>query len=331
MPRAVKAAGGAIWSPLADDVTADSVREAHTLGLPVIVWTVNDPKEMARLMDLGVDGIISDRPDILRAVAAAGKGVETSAARAAWYTSTEGAGPASPRAFGRCATLHNYLIFIWGTCGTSGGLPLWPPAGWLMPIGVFDSGVGGLSIHRALTRQLPAADFIYFSDQAHMPYGPRSGEEIVRLTRTACERLFREGCGLIILACNTASAVALRQLQTEWLPGLRRTLAQPANVLGIIVPTIEVVTGRPWRAPHAAPAPLPPSRRVVGVFATQATVRSEVYEIEIAKRRPDLAVITEPCRGLAGLIEQGAPAAELSAVIHAHVAAVVDAAGAAPD
>lgn len=75
VPRAVKAAGGAIWSPLADDVTADSVREAHTLGLPVIVWTVNDPKEMARLMDLGVDGIISDRPDILRAVAAR-KGVK---------------------------------------------------------------------------------------------------------------------------------------------------------------------------------------------------------------------------------------------------------------
>ena len=78
VPRAVKAAGGAIWSPLSDDVTADSVHEAHTLGLPVVVWTVNDPKEMARLMDLGVDGIISDRPDILRTVAAQ-KGVKVPA------------------------------------------------------------------------------------------------------------------------------------------------------------------------------------------------------------------------------------------------------------
>ena len=200
-----------------------------------------------------------------------------------------------------------------------------------MPIGVFDSGVGGLSIHRALTRQLPDADFIYFSDQAHMPYGPRSGEEIVRLTRAACERLFREGCELIILACNTASAVALRQLQTHWLPGLRGAGARPANVLGIIVPTIEVVTGRPWRPPHAPPVPPALPRRVIGVFATQATARSQVYEIEIAKRRPDLAVITEPCRGLAGLIEQGAAAAELAAVIDAHVAAMVRAAGAAPE
>jgi glycerophosphoryl diester phosphodiesterase len=75
VPRAVKAAGGAIWSPLSDDVTSGSVQEAHSLGLPVVVWTVNDPKEMARLMDLGVDGIISDRPDLLRQVAAS-KGVK---------------------------------------------------------------------------------------------------------------------------------------------------------------------------------------------------------------------------------------------------------------
>lgn len=75
VPRAVKAAGGAIWSPLSDDVTVGSVQEAHALGLPVVVWTVNDPKEMARLMDLGVDGIISDRPDLLRQVAAS-KGVK---------------------------------------------------------------------------------------------------------------------------------------------------------------------------------------------------------------------------------------------------------------
>jgi glutamate racemase len=197
-----------------------------------------------------------------------------------------------------------------------------------MAIGVFDSGVGGLSIHRALTLRLPTADFIYFSDQAHMPYGPRSGDEIVRLTRAACARLFDEGCELIILACNTASAVALRQLQKSWLPQLRAERTRPANILGIIVPTIEVVTGRPWRPPHPQAARAP--RRPVGVFATQATVRSQVYEIEIAKRSPDLAAISEPCRGLAALIEQGAPEAELTAVIGAHVGALLGAAGGAP-
>jgi glutamate racemase len=197
-----------------------------------------------------------------------------------------------------------------------------------MAIGVFDSGVGGLSIHRALTLRLPAADFVYFSDQAHMPYGPRPGDEIVRLTRAACERLFAEDCELIILACNTASAVALRQLQKSWLPQFRAGRTRPANILGIIVPTIEVVTGRPWRPPH--PAAAGGARRPVGVFATQATVRSQVYEIEIAKRSPDLAAVTEPCRGLAALIEQDAPQAQLSAVIGEHVEALLAAAGGAP-
>ena len=74
VPRAVKAAGGKIWSPLYEDVSASSITEAHSLGLPVIVWTVNDPKDMSRLIDMGVDGIISDRPDLLRTVAA-GKGI----------------------------------------------------------------------------------------------------------------------------------------------------------------------------------------------------------------------------------------------------------------
>jgi glutamate racemase len=197
-----------------------------------------------------------------------------------------------------------------------------------MAIGVFDSGVGGLSIHRALTLRLPAADFVYFSDQAHMPYGPRSGAEIVQLTRAACERLFAEGCELIVLACNTASAVALRQLQKAWLPQVRARRTRPANILGIIVPTIEVVTGRPWRPPHPKAAATP--RRPVGVFATQATVRSQVYEIEIAKRSPDLAAISEPCRGLAALIEAGAPETQLAGVIGEHAAALLEAAGGAP-
>src|SRR5436190_22645991 len=115
-----------------------------------------------------------------------------------------------------------------------------------MAIGVFDSGVGGLTIHRELVKRFPTADFIYLADQANAPYGGRGGEEIVDLTRTGCERLFEAGCDLVILACNTAASVALRRLQQTWLPRYRRALGRPANVLGIIVPTIEAATGLPW-------------------------------------------------------------------------------------
>src|SRR5580692_5763252 len=112
-----------------------------------------------------------------------------------------------------------------------------------MAIGVFDSGIGGLSVHHALVDRLPRADFVFLADQANMPYGGRDGEEIVALTRAGCERLFDEGCDLVILACNTAAAVALRRLQQTWLPGYRRERGRPVNVLGLIVPTIEAATG----------------------------------------------------------------------------------------
>jgi len=208
-----------------------------------------------------------------------------------------------------------------------------------MAIGLFDSGVGGLTIHRAVIERLPQADVIYLADQAHMPYGVRSGEEIVQLTRGGCERLFLEGCDLVILACNTASAMALRTLQHSWLPGLRERLGRAVNVLGIIVPTIETVTGRPWRASQrASPVGLraialggAPAGELVGVFATQATARSAVFEIEIAKRRSDLRVFTEPCAGLAGLIERGAARAQLLEVIEAHVRALMLRIGGVPD
>src|SRR5947208_9228901 len=118
-----------------------------------------------------------------------------------------------------------------------------------MAIGVFDSGVGGLSVHHRLVDRFPRADFVYLADQANTPYGGRPGEEIVDLTRAGCERLFAEGCDLVVLACNTASGIALRRLQQTWLPGFRRARGGPkgeggpANVLGIIVPTIEAATG----------------------------------------------------------------------------------------
>ena len=200
-----------------------------------------------------------------------------------------------------------------------------------MAIGVFDSGVGGLSIHRALAERLPSADFIYLADQANAPYGALPGETIVELTRQGCERLFAAGADLVVLGCNTASAIALRRMQQTWLPGFRAARGRPANILGIIVPTIEAATGLPWtQAPNDPPEKLQ-ALEVLGVFCTPQTAASRVYEIEIAKRRGDLAVFTEPCPGLAQLIEAGEGESGLRAVIGEHVAALIRRVGRAPD
>jgi glutamate racemase len=200
-----------------------------------------------------------------------------------------------------------------------------------MAIGVFDSGIGGLSVHHALVRRVPSADFIYLADQANSPYGGRPGEEIVDLTRAGCERLFDEGANLIVLACNTAAAVALRRLQQTWLPDHRRRLGRPVNILGIIVPTIESATGRPWA--HEAERRGDKIERldVLGIFSTPATAASRVYEIEIDKRSQDVAVFSEPCPSLARDIEADMPDAELGATVTAHVAALVRRVGRPPD
>src|SRR3989338_8249766 len=105
-------------------------------------------------------------------------------------------------------------------------------------IGVFDSGFGGLSVFRELIRSFPKYDFVYLGDNARYPYGDRSGDAVFRFTREATAWLFREGCELVILACNTASAQALRRLQQEWLP------ASPyadRRVLGVIRPIAEFI------------------------------------------------------------------------------------------
>lgn len=200
-----------------------------------------------------------------------------------------------------------------------------------MAIGVFDSGVGGLSVHRALVQRLPAADFIYLADQANAPYGGRGGEEIVELTKAGCERLFGMGCDLVVLACNTASAIALRRLQQTWLPGYRKALGRPVNVLGIIVPTIEAATGLPWEHEAERRGEKVEKLDILAVFCTPATAASRVYEIEIDKRRQDVAVFAEPCPDLARMIEAGAPAGELAQAVEAHVAAVTTRVGRAPD
>ncbi|HEX4740551.1 MAG TPA: glutamate racemase [Caulobacteraceae bacterium] len=200
-----------------------------------------------------------------------------------------------------------------------------------MAIGVFDSGVGGLTVHHALVRRLPAADFVYLADQAMTPYGGRSGEEIVDLTRAGCERLFAAGCELVILACNTAAAVALRRLQQTWLPGYRRETGRTVNVLGLIVPTIEAATGVPWEHEAEPLSEKAEKLDVLGIFCTPATARSRVYEIEIDKRAQDVAVFCEACPDLARDIEAGAEEARLAADVAAHVALLSRRVGRPPD
>ena len=200
-----------------------------------------------------------------------------------------------------------------------------------MAIGVFDSGVGGLSVHRALVQAMPNADFVYLADQANAPYGGRDGEEIVDLTRRGCETLFAQGCDLVVLACNTASGIALRRLQQTWLPGYRKQIGRPVNILGIIVPTIEAATGVPWEHEAERRGEKVEKLDILAVFCTPATARSRVYEIEIDKRRQDVAVFAEPCPTLAPMIEAGAGAVELATAIEAHVAAITSRIGRAPD
>lgn len=200
-----------------------------------------------------------------------------------------------------------------------------------MAIGVFDSGVGGLTIHRALVARFPETDLTYLGDQANAPYGPRPGEEIVDLTRAGCVRLFEAGASLAVLACNTASAVALRRLQQTWLPGYRRDTGRNVNALGIIVPTIEAATGLPWEHEAERRGEKVEELDVIGLFCTTATAQSRVYEIEIDKRRQDIAVFSEACTGLAGRIEAGAEASELREVVQGHVKALARRIGRAPD
>ena len=200
-----------------------------------------------------------------------------------------------------------------------------------MAIGVFDSGVGGLSIHRALVERFPTADLVYLADQAHTPYGRLPGERIVDLTRQGCQRLFDAGADLVVLGCNTASAIALRRLQQTWLPQLRRQRDRPTNILGIIVPTIEAATGLPWTQEPERPPEKAEALETLGVFCTPQTAASRVYEIEIDKRRGDLAVFVEPCPELAQLIEGGASADILCAAILSHADNLTRRVGRPPD
>ncbi len=134
------------------------------------------------------------------------------------------------------------------------------------PIGIFDSGYGGLTILDSIRRRLPGYDYIYLGDNARAPYGSRSFDVVLDFTRQAVEELFSRGCHLVILACNTASAKALRSIQQQVLPGLD----PDRRVLGVIRPTVEKL-GAITRSGH------------IGVLATQGTVDSGSYGLEIQK------------------------------------------------
>lgn len=181
-------------------------------------------------------------------------------------------------------------------------------------IGVFDSGHGGLTVLRALHASLPDHDFLYLGDHAAAPYGDRSPEEIYQLTLMGVERLFHRGALLVILACNTASAVALRRLQQTWLdtawPGRR--------VLGVLVPMVEAVTGVPWMADVTQVRP-DGAARTIAIFATSRTVDSGAYPREIAARAPQVRVVQQACPDLVRLIEADAPRPALATAVSRYV------------
>lgn len=154
------------------------------------------------------------------------------------------------------------------------------------PIGVFDSGYGGLTILRQIRSTMPQYDYLYLGDNARAPYGERSFEVVYEFTRQAVRYLFGQGCHLVILACNTASAKALRTIQQVDL----RKMDPSRRVLGVIRPTVEVV-GNISKTRH------------VGIMATDGTIRSKTYELEIEKFYPDIQVTGEACPMWVPLVE----------------------------
>lgn len=161
------------------------------------------------------------------------------------------------------------------------------------PIGIFDSGYGGLTILKEIHRGLPQYDYLYLGDNSRAPYGVRSMETVYRFTLEAVETLFERGCNLIILACNTASAKALRSIQQFDLPRYWEADGNDRKrVLGVIIPSVEIL-GTLTANGH------------VGILATQGTVSSESYSMETAKIYPRLQVMAEACPMWVPLVEYG--------------------------
>jgi glutamate racemase len=156
------------------------------------------------------------------------------------------------------------------------------------PIGIFDSGYGGLTVMKEIVENLPAYDYIYLGDNARAPYGPKSFETVYEYTLQSVKWFFEQGCSLVILGCNTASAKALRTIQQNDLP----TIDSSKRVLGVIRPTSELI-GNFTKTNH------------IGIMATQGTVASESYVIETEKFFPEIKVIQEACPEWVELVETG--------------------------
>ena len=164
-----------------------------------------------------------------------------------------------------------------------------------MAVGIFDSGLGGLTVLDAVSKRLPGVPFVYYADSAHTPYGVRDPQDIYELTTRGVQRLFDEGCDLVILACNTASAAALRRMQDGWVPRDKR-------VLGVFVPLIEALTERKW-GDNSPPREV--AVKHVALFATPATVSSRAFQRELAFRAIGVDVEAQACGGVVDAIEEG--------------------------
>jgi glutamate racemase len=164
-----------------------------------------------------------------------------------------------------------------------------------MAVGIFDSGLGGLTVLDAARARLPDVPFIYMADSAHAPYGVRTADDIFDLTCASVQRLFDAGCDLVILACNTASAAALRRMQESWVPPKKR-------VLGVFVPLIEALTERQW-GDNSPPREV--AVKHVALFATPATVASRAFQRELAFRAIGVDVEAQACGGVVDAIEDG--------------------------
>ncbi|UOA31991.1 Glutamate racemase [Sulfitobacter sp. DSM 110093] len=164
-----------------------------------------------------------------------------------------------------------------------------------MAVGIFDSGLGGLTVWNKVQERLPEVDFVYLADSAHAPYGVRNADDIYDLTCAAVQRLFDAGCDLVILACNTASAAALRRMQEGWIPRDKR-------VLGVFVPLIEAMTERQW-GDNSPPREVAVNH--VALFATPATVASRAFQRELSFRAIGVDVEAQACGGVVDAIEEG--------------------------
>lgn len=164
-----------------------------------------------------------------------------------------------------------------------------------MAVGIFDSGLGGLTVLDAVQARLPDVPIIYYADSAHAPYGVRAPDDIHALTKAAVEDLWARGCDLVVLACNTASAAALRRMQEAGVPEGKR-------VLGVFVPLIEALTERQW-GDNSPPREV--GVKHVALFATPATVSSRAFQRELAFRAIGVDVEAQACGGVVDAIEDG--------------------------